>query len=148
MRRQPLVGGGYGAPLTLLECHCYSHADLPQEHYMKCISIDPPQESDNSGVRKASIEILEDHYKELNSRKIKDSLSSFLPDIPGTCYCLKLCICYGTVHGCGVGEFDSIDSTETKLRHLLDQRVIGNKEFHPLSGHALLGFRLLPGPVS
>lgn len=46
------------------------------------------------------------------------------------------------------GEFDSADSTETKLRHLLDQRLIGNKEFHLLSGHALLGFRLLPGPVS
>ena len=46
------------------------------------------------------------------------------------------------------GEFDSMDSSGTKLQHLLEQRVIGNKEFHPLSGHALLGFRLLPGPVS
>ena len=40
-----------------------------------------------------------------------------------------------------------MDSSETKLQHLLEQRMIGNKEFHPLSGHALLGFRLLPGPV-
>lgn len=47
-----------------------------------------------------------------------------------------------------VGEFDSTDFSETKLRHLLDQRLFNNKEFLPLSGHALLGFRLLPGPVS
>lgn len=90
-------------------------------------ATDPLGEGDGGGVQKASFETLEDHYKELNSRKIKDSLSSFLPDIPG--------------------EFDSIDSTDTKLRHLLDQRLIGNKEFHSLSGHALLGFRLLPGPL-
>ena len=49
---------------------------------MSC-AIDPPQGGDSDGVQKAAIEILEDHYKELNSRKIKDSLSSFLPDIPG-----------------------------------------------------------------
>lgn len=50
--------------------------------FMSC-AIDPPQGSDNAGMQSAAIEILEDHYKELNSRKIKDSLSSFLPDIPG-----------------------------------------------------------------
>ncbi len=48
--------------------------------------LDPPQEGDGGGAQKASIEVLEHHYKELNSRKIKDSLSSFLPDIPGTYY--------------------------------------------------------------
>lgn len=47
------------------------------------LCIDPPQEADNGGAQKPSIEILEENYKELNSRKIKDSLSSFLPDIPG-----------------------------------------------------------------
>ena len=46
------------------------------------------------------------------------------------------------------GEFDSNESSDTKLKNLLDQRPMGSKEFHPLSGHALLGFRLLPGPVS
>ena len=58
-------------------------------------------------------------------------------------------MCVGVVWVWSVtGEFDSIDSTNTKLRNLLDQRLIGNREFHLLSGHALLGFRLLPGPVS
>ncbi len=33
------------------------------------------------------------------------------------------------------------------LKHLLEQRAIGNREFLPLSGQALLGFRLLPGAV-
>lgn len=37
---------------------------------------------------------------------------------------------------------------DTMLRQLLEQRSIGGKNFSPLSGQALLGFRLLPGPVS
>ena len=76
-----------------------------------------------------SLSGLEQTFKDLNSHKIKDSLSSFLPHIPG--------------------EFDRPpDTPDTMLRHLLDQRTIGGKEFSPLSGQALLGFRLLPGPVS
>lgn len=99
----------------------------------------------DSDTKKTSIEMLEESYKQLNARKVKDSLSSFLPDMPGERCVLLMCI---VIPGCGLtGEFDSMDSPETKLQHLLEQRVIGNKEFHPLSGHALLGFRLLPGPV-
>ena len=49
---------------------------------------------------------------------------------------------------CVSGEFDSMDSQDTTLRHLLEQRLVARKDFHPLSGHALLGFRLLPGAVS
>ena len=33
------------------------------------------------------------------------------------------------------------------LKNLLEQRTIGNRDFLPLSGQALLGFRLLPGAV-
>ena len=107
--------------------------------------IEPSHEEDGDNVKKVSVEILEESYKELNSRKIKDSLSSFLPDMPGTILSKLL---YALHHWyVNAGEFDTADSTETKLRHLLDQRII-NREFHPLSGHALLGFRLLPGPVS
>ena len=46
-----------------------------------------------------------------------------------------------------LGDFDSTGSTNTMLKHLLEQRAIGNREFLPLSGQALLGFRLLPGAV-
>lgn len=78
---------------------------------------------------KLSLSDIEQSFKELTSHKIKDSLSSFLPHIPG--------------------ELDRpLDSPDTMLRHLLEQRNIGGKEFSPLSGQALLGFRLLPGPVS
>ena len=45
--------------------------------------LELPREEDNTSVKNVSVEILEDSYKELNSRKIKDSLSSFLPDMPG-----------------------------------------------------------------
>ena len=66
-------------------------------------------------------------FKDLESQQTKDSLSSFLPHIPG--------------------EFDRMPP-DTMLRQLLEQRSIGGKNFSPLSGQALLGFRLLPGPVS
>ena len=46
-----------------------------------------------------------------------------------------------------LGDFDSTGATNTMLKHLLEQRTIGNREFLPLSGQALLGFRLLPGAV-
>lgn len=42
-----------------------------------------PTEENEGTMKKVSIEVLEESYKELNSRKIKDSLGSFLPDIPG-----------------------------------------------------------------
>lgn len=50
---------------------------------MTVCSLDPPAEEESGNQKKASIETLEQSYKELNSRKIKDSLSSFLPDVPG-----------------------------------------------------------------
>lgn len=53
---------------------------------------------------------------------------------------------FNTIHH--VGDFDSVSPPDTMLRHLLDQRTVGGKEFAPLSGQALLGFRLAPGPVS
>lgn len=41
-------------------------------------------EEEEGGKEKASLELLQHNYNDLNTRKIKDSLSSFLPDIPGT----------------------------------------------------------------
>lgn len=118
-----------------------------------CMCTDSPIEDDAPNGKKVSIEILKESYKELNPQKIKDSLSSFLPDTPGKLIvvmhivvnCYRDCVCVCIIMD--IGEFDSTDFSETKLRHLLDQRLF-NKEFLPLSGHALLGFRLLPGPVS
>ena len=57
-------------------------------HFDKIITgtvsfIEPPSEEGEGGKEKASLELLQQDYGDLNSRKIKDSLSSFLPDIPG-----------------------------------------------------------------
>ena len=47
-----------------------------------------PEVPHSAGERtkeKASLDILQQAFLELNSRKIKDPLSSFLPGIPGGC---------------------------------------------------------------
>ena len=45
--------------------------------------LEPPAEEREREKEKASLEFVEKSYQELNSKKIKDSLSSFLADIPG-----------------------------------------------------------------
>ena len=42
----------------------------------------------------------------------------------------------------------SLSLSSPRLLDLVEHKPIGGKEFLPLSGQALLGFRLLPGPVS
>ena len=49
------------------------------------LNLEPPSEEGEGGKEKASLELLQHDYNDLNTRKIKDSLSSFLPDIPGVC---------------------------------------------------------------
>ena len=49
------------------------------------LNLEPPLEEGEGGKEKASLELLQHDYNDLNTRKIKDSLSSFLPDIPGVC---------------------------------------------------------------
>ncbi|CAI7993071.1 Mediator of RNA polymerase II transcription subunit 19 [Geodia barretti] len=91
------------------------------------IGTEVSREASERSKEKASLDQLQKAYTELNSRKIKDPLSSFLPDIPG--------------------EFDSAEPPGTTLLDLVENKPIGGKEFHGLSGQALLGFRLLPGPL-
>ena len=67
---------------------------------------------------KAPLEFVEKSYQELNSKKIKDSLSSFLADIPGQTDSLPLLHVYTPPFMCPdslspTGEFDSIDSPDT-----------------------------------
>lgn len=86
---------------------------------------EPTTEEDVGNKSRVSLNDLEHSFKDFGSQQIKDSLSSFLPNVPG--------------------EFDRMP--DTMLRQLLEQRTIGGKDFAPLSGQALLGFRLLPGPL-
>ncbi len=99
---------------------------MVEVEYGNCFPTDPPIEGELENSNKVSLNNLEGSFKDLDSQQVKDTLSSFLPHIPG--------------------EFDRMP--DTMLRQLLEQRTIGGKEFSPLSGQALLGFRLLPGPVS
>ena len=47
------------------------------------IGTEVSREASERSKEKASLDQLQKAYTELNSRKIKDPLSSFLPDIPG-----------------------------------------------------------------
>lgn len=57
--------------------HCYFSL------FVFLLNLEPPSEEGEGGREKASLELLQHDYNDLNTRKIKDSLSSFLPDIPG-----------------------------------------------------------------
>jgi hypothetical protein len=77
---------------------------------------------------KDSISTLELAYKALLKKDIKDSLTSFISNIPG--------------------DFENHENPEGMLRNLIDRPPIGGREFLPISESSLLGFRLLPGSVS
>lgn len=71
---------------------------------------------------------LEHSYNKFCGKKFKDSLSSFLPSLPGV-----------------------IDtpghSDNSSLRSIIEKPPIGGKELIPLNTGQLSGFRLHPGPV-
>lgn len=71
---------------------------------------------------------LEQSYTKLVSKKMKDSLSSFLPQLPGV-----------------VDAPGSQDNSS--LRGLIDKPPVGGKELVPLNQLQLSGFRLHPGPL-
>merc|ERR1711974_109021 len=62
------------------------------------------------------------------TKRMKDSLSSFLPNLPGV------------VDNPGTEDNSS-------LRGLIEKPPVGGKELHPLSHAQLAGFRLHPGPL-
>lgn len=71
---------------------------------------------------------LENSFQKLASKKMKDSLSSFLPGLPGA-----------------VDTPGSQDNSS--LRGLIDKPPVGGKEILPLNSLQLAGFRLHPGPL-
>ena len=71
---------------------------------------------------------LEHHYAKLASKKMKDSLSSFLPQLPGLV----------DTPGC---------QDNSSLRGLIEKPPVGGKELLPLNQLQLAGFRLHPGPL-
>jgi len=71
---------------------------------------------------------LEHPFVKLASKKIKDSLSSFLPHLPGI--------------------VDSPGSQDnSSLRGIIEKPPVGGKELMPLNQLQMAGFRLHPGPL-
>merc|ERR1719458_64280 len=71
---------------------------------------------------------LEHSYVKLTTKKMKDSLSSFLPNLPGV--------------------IDTPGSQDnSSLRGLIEKPPVVGKELHQLSYVQLAGFRLHPGPL-
>lgn len=71
---------------------------------------------------------LEHSYSKFSGKKLKEQLSSFLPNLPGI------------IDAPGAQDNSS-------LRSIIDKPPIGGKELLPLTSVQLAGFRLHPGPV-
>ncbi|GFN82492.1 LIM domain-binding protein 2 [Plakobranchus ocellatus] len=71
---------------------------------------------------------LEHSYNRFLNKKVKEELSAFLPHLPGN------------IDSPGIQDNSS-------LRSLIEKIPIVNKEMNQLSGSALSGFRLHPGPL-
>ena len=71
---------------------------------------------------------LEHSYNKFSGKKFKDSLSSFLPNLPGM-----------------IDTPGNLDNSS--IRSVIDKPPIGGKELVFLNNFQLSGFRLHPGPV-
>jgi len=90
---------------------------------------DLPYESEVTGETNfMAYHNLEHAYNKYCGKKVKDSLSSFLPSLPGM-----------------IDVPGSQDNSS--LRSLIDKPPIGGKEICPLTSSQLSGFRLHPGPL-
>ncbi|XP_059483191.1 mediator of RNA polymerase II transcription subunit 19 [Neocloeon triangulifer] len=90
---------------------------------------EPPGESDITGATNLMAHYgLEHSYSKFSGKKLKESLSSFLPGLPGM-----------------IDTPGSADNSS--LRSLIEKPPIGGKELLPLTSVQLAGFRLHPGPL-
>jgi mediator of RNA polymerase II transcription subunit 19 len=94
------------------------------------LTKEPPEPSELTGLTNLmSFYGLEHSYHKFTSKKVKDELSAFLPNLPG-----------------------NIDAPGTQdnssLRSIIEKPPITGKELIPLAGHSLSGFRLHPGPLA
>ncbi|CAH0718747.1 unnamed protein product, partial [Brenthis ino] len=90
---------------------------------------EPPGECELTGATNLMAHYgLEHSYSKFNGKKLKESLSSFLPNLPGILD--------------GPGQEDN-----STLGSVIAKRPIGGKELLPLTSAQLAGFRLHPGPL-
>lgn len=90
---------------------------------------EPPGESELTGATNLmNYYGLEHSYSKFSGKKLKEQLSSFLPNLPG--------IIDRPGH-----------SDNSSLRSVIEKPPIGGKELLPLTSVQLAGFRLHPGPL-
>ncbi|XP_015928281.1 mediator of RNA polymerase II transcription subunit 19 isoform X2 [Parasteatoda tepidariorum] len=89
---------------------------------------EPPKSELTGATNLMTYYNLEHSYNKFCGRKMKDQLSAFLPNLPGS--------------------IDAPGSQDnSSLKSLIDKPPIGGKDLQPLTGSQLSGFRLHPGPV-
>ncbi|XP_060529252.1 mediator of RNA polymerase II transcription subunit 19 [Cylas formicarius] len=89
---------------------------------------EPPGESELTGATNLMAYYgLEHSYSKFSGKKLKEQLSSFLPNTPGV--------------------IDSPGQDNSTLRSVIEKPPIGGKELLPLTSVQLDGFRLHPGPL-
>ncbi|GIY60354.1 mediator of RNA polymerase II transcription subunit 19 [Caerostris darwini] len=89
---------------------------------------EPPKGELTGATNLMSYYNLEHSYNKFSGRKLKDQLSTFLPNLPGN-----------------IDTPGSVDNSS--LKSLIDKPPICNKEYLPLTGSQLTGFRLHPGSL-
>merc|ERR1712061_262761 len=90
--------------------------------------FDPPEGTITGATNLMANKQLEKSYEKLTTKKIKDTLQSFLPQLPGV------------VDTPGTQDNSS-------LRGLIEKPPVCGKELHSLTPLQLAGFRLHPGPL-
>ena len=90
---------------------------------------EPPEQEKLTGESNLIAEYnLEHAYQKFNGKKVKEPLSSFLPNLPGI--------------------VDTVgDNDNSSLRSVIEKPPITGKEIEKLSLSQLAGFRLHPGPL-
>ncbi|XP_073814350.1 mediator of RNA polymerase II transcription subunit 19-like [Musca autumnalis] len=90
---------------------------------------EPPGKGELTGDKDLMTEYgLHHTLTKFKDKKVKESLSSFLPNLPGI--------------------YDGMNNLENStLRSVIDKPPIGGKELLPLTSVQLAGFRLHPGPL-
>ncbi|XP_055378847.1 mediator of RNA polymerase II transcription subunit 19 [Condylostylus longicornis] len=90
---------------------------------------EPPGEGELTGATNLMAYYgLEHSYSKFSGKKVKEQLSSFLPNLPAVVD--------------GIGNMEG-----ATLRSVIEKPPIGGKELLPLSSVQLAGFRLHPGPL-
>jgi len=90
--------------------------------------LEPPEGTVTGATNLMASKGLESTYVKLTTKKMKDTLSSFLPQLPGV--------------------IDTPGNQDnSSLRGLIEKPPVGGKELRSLTPLQLAGFRLHPGPL-